>query len=56
MKDPKMLYDLLDILTEIESTKENEQYATLLSYYDSSSGVNPIIGKLPQGQQEKWVS
>lgn len=56
MKDPKMLYDLLDILTEIESAKENEQYATLLSYYDSSSGVNPIIGKLPQGQQEKWVS
>ncbi|XP_065944078.1 uncharacterized protein [Magallana gigas] len=56
IKDPKMLYDLLDILTEIESAKENEQYATLLSYYDSSSGVNPIISKLPQGLQEKWVS
>lgn len=51
-----MLYDLVDILTVIESAKENEQYATLLSYYDSSSGVNPIISKLPQGLQEKWVS
>ena len=55
-KDPKKLYDLLDILTEIESVKENPQYATLLSYYDSSSGVNPIICKLPQPLQNKWVS
>lgn len=46
MKNPKMLYDLLDILTEIESAKENEQNATLLSYYDSSSGVSPISSKL----------
>lgn len=52
MKDPKMLYDLLDILTEIKSAKENEQYATLLSYYDSFFSVNPIISKLPQGLQE----
>ena len=36
--------------------KENPQYATLLSYYDSSSGVNPIICKLPQPLQNKWVS
>lgn len=56
MKDPKMLYDLLDILTEIESAKENDQYVTLLSYYDSSSGVIPIISKLPPNLQEKWVS
>ena len=42
-KDPKNLYDLLDSLPEIESVKENPQYATLLSYYDSPSGVNPII-------------
>ena len=42
-KDPKNLYDLLDNLPEIESVKENPQYATLLSYYDSPSGVNPII-------------
>lgn len=46
MKNPKMFYDLLDILKEIESEKENERYARLLSYYDSSSGVSPIISKL----------
>lgn len=56
MKDYKLLYDLFDILTEIESANDNEQYATLLSYYDSSSGVNPFISKLPQGLQMKWVS
>lgn len=39
MKDPKMFYDLLAILTEIESAKENKQYTTMLSYYDASSGV-----------------
>ena len=55
-KDPKNLYDLLDNLPEIESVKENPQYATLLSYYDSSSGVNPIICKLPQPLQNTWVS
>lgn len=46
--DPKMLYDLLDNLTEIESAKKDEQYATLLSYYDLSFGVTPIISKLSQ--------
>jgi hypothetical protein len=55
-KDPKRLYDLLDILTEIESVKENPRYAILLSYFDSSSGVTPIINKLPYGLQEKWIS
>ncbi|XP_056020363.1 uncharacterized protein LOC125680242 [Ostrea edulis] len=55
-KEPKKLYDLLDILTEIESVKENPTYAILLSYFDSSSGVIPIINKLPHGLQEKWVS
>jgi hypothetical protein len=48
------LYDLLDILTEIESVMLNSQYATLFSYYNSSSGVIPIVSKLPHFLQEKW--
>ena len=55
-KELKKLYDLLDILSEIESAKENPRYSVLLSYFDSSSGVIPIIIKLPYGLQEKWVS
>ena len=54
-KDMTKLYDLLDILCEVESIKANPQYATLLSYFDSSSGVTPVINKLPPGMQEKWV-
>ena len=41
-KDNVKLYDLLDI---IESVMLNPQYATLLSYYNSSSGVIPIVSK-----------
>ena len=52
-KDNVKLYDLLDILTEIESVMLNPQYATLLSYYNSSSGVIPIVSKLPHFLQEK---
>lgn len=45
-----MLYAPLDNLPEIEPAKENEQYATLLlSYYDWSFGIIPIIIKLSQG-------
>jgi hypothetical protein len=53
-KDNVKLYDLLDILTEIEFVMLNPQYATLFSYYNSSSGVIPIVSKLPHFLQEKW--
>ena len=55
-KDNVKLYDLLDILTEIESVMLNPQYATLFSYYNSSSGVIPIVSKLPHFLQEKWTT
>jgi len=55
-RDYTRLYQLSDILSEIESCKENPKYATLLSYFDSSSGVRPIVNKLPFGLQEKWTS
>ena len=55
-KDCVKLYDLLDILTEVESVMLNPKYATLLSYYNSSSGVTPIVAKLPHFLQEKWTT
>ncbi|XP_063404523.1 uncharacterized protein LOC134687988 [Mytilus trossulus] len=54
-KDHKKLYELSDILTEIESLKEDERYAQLLSYFDTSLGVNTVITKLPYGIQNKWI-
>lgn len=43
-------------MSEIESLEENPVYSTLLAYFDSSSGVNPIVAKLPHYIQEKWVT
>lgn len=55
-KDNKRLYELSDILCEIESVKEDSRYQALLAYFDSSSGVLPILNKLPYNIQEKWTT
>ena len=55
-KDNKKLFDLADIVSEIESIKQDPQYAAHLGYYDSSSGVNHIVYKLPYGFREKWIT
>ena len=44
-KDNKRLFELVDIVSEIEAIKENPTYQTLLSVYDSSAGVNQIMSK-----------
>ncbi|XP_052087892.1 uncharacterized protein LOC127724930 [Mytilus californianus] len=53
--DNKRLYELGDLLAEIDSVKEDPKYSTLLGYFDSSSGVNPIVSKLPHFLQTKWT-
>lgn len=55
-KENKKLFELSDIVSEIESLKCDQKYATLLAYYDSSSGVTPIVNKLPYNLKEKWVT
>ena len=56
MKDSQRLYDLADILSEVESAMENPLYKPLLSYYNTSSGINPIVAKLPYQLHEKWTN
>ena len=53
-KDSPKLYDLADILAEIAALKQDPKYASVLSYFDSSVGVTPIIGRVPF-LQEKWA-
>ncbi|XP_052069035.1 uncharacterized protein LOC127708232 [Mytilus californianus] len=55
-KDNARLYELSDILSEIQYHKENPKLGCLLAYFDSSSGINPIVEKLPYGLQEKWIT
>lgn len=56
LKEPGKLFDLVDIVSEIESLKSDHLYSKLLSHFDSSAGVNPIVSKLPYNLQEKWTS
>jgi hypothetical protein len=56
MKDKEKLYVLSDILTEIESAMEDERFHDLLSYINTSSGVIPIVSKLPPVLLGKWTS
>ncbi|XP_061190337.1 uncharacterized protein LOC133198227 [Saccostrea echinata] len=55
-KEVKKLYELVDIVVEIESLKKDEQYCSLFASYDSSAGVNLIVNKLPYQLQEKWTN
>ena len=54
--DGKKLYELADLLTEIAAVKEDPIYSTHLAYFDSSSGILPILRKLPLNIQEKWIT
>ncbi|XP_033752106.1 uncharacterized protein LOC117335931 [Pecten maximus] len=55
-RDTKKLFDLSDLASEIESLKEDSQYKSLLGYFDSSTGVSPIVSKLPHNLQERWTN
>ena len=55
-KDSKKLFDLCDIVSQIESLKESDQFKALFAYFDTSSGINPIVWKLPFSIQDKWSS
>lgn len=55
-KENKRLYELCDILSEVEAVKEDEKYPALLSYFDSSAGILPVLNKLPHSIQEKWTN
>lgn len=40
----------------MEAVKEDEKYAALLSYFDSSAGTLPVLNKPPYSIQEKWTN
>ena len=46
--DRRKLYELYDLLCEIESVKHIEDYSVIFSYLDSSLGIKPIVQKLPR--------
>ncbi|XP_033733157.1 uncharacterized protein LOC117322392 [Pecten maximus] len=54
-KDNVKMYELSDLLIEMQALKENVMYTTSLAYLDSSAGINPIVAKLPAFIQRKWT-
>ncbi|XP_052680203.1 uncharacterized protein LOC128160966 [Crassostrea angulata] len=56
IKDPKELYKLSDLLTQVDGVKKNPKYSAALSYYDTSLGIAPIVSKLPYQWREKWIN
>ncbi|XP_014676616.1 PREDICTED: uncharacterized protein LOC106816503 [Priapulus caudatus] len=52
----KVLYDFADLVSEIEALMLEPKLETLLAYYNSSSGVTPLVCKLPYFLQDKWTS
>lgn len=53
-KVDQRLRELCDLLSDIESAKQ-EEYLQGLLYLDSARGVNPIVEKLPQRLQYRWM-
>ena len=54
-RNTKDLYKLADLLEEVMSAKLNPALSPLFAVYDSSSGVNTIVKKLPYTLKTKWV-
>ncbi|XP_078330327.1 uncharacterized protein LOC111129274 [Crassostrea virginica] len=54
--DRKKLYDLHDLLCEIQAIKNIDTYSVVFSYLDSSLGIKPIVQKLSKPLQDKWVT
>ncbi|XP_070198818.1 uncharacterized protein [Littorina saxatilis] len=55
-KDNRKLFDLCDLMDEIYAAKENPSLMLLFSIYDTSSGANLIVEKLPHFLKQKWIS
>lgn len=54
--DRKKFLDLSDLAAEVESVKCDPVFSTAFSYYDTSSGINEFVRKLPKRFREKWAS
>ena len=53
-KDKGKLFELSDILYEIQAVKEKPEYKAVLSFYDTATSANSTIVKLPTNLQTKW--
>lgn len=55
VQDARRLYDLVDLVEEVAAVKRQPQYTSLFAYYDSPTGINPLVLKLPTTLQDRWT-
>ena len=53
--DRKRYYDLSDLAAEVESVKSDCAFGPAFAYYDTVSGLNEFVRKLPKRLREKWA-
>ena len=55
-KKNEKLFQLSDILGEVEGLKEDPKYDMIMSYFDPSVGISSIVSKLSYNIQEEWTT
>ena len=55
VKDSPKLWELADLLSEIEAAKRDPHMRSLYSF-DTASGIRAVVEKLPYNIQEKWIN
>ncbi|KAK3093009.1 hypothetical protein FSP39_009964 [Pinctada imbricata] len=51
-----LLYDLLDLASEIASIKSQSKFSSIFAHFDSRTGVQGLAEKLPWNLKEKWTT
>lgn len=54
--DRKRYFDLFELAAEVKSLKGNDSLGSSFAYFDSSTGINYFVRKLPKRFREKWAT
>ena len=49
--NPRKLFELYDLLSELAALMKTPKYEHLLSYNDTAAGVNHVVGKLREKEE-----
>ncbi|KAJ8308972.1 hypothetical protein KUTeg_013846 [Tegillarca granosa] len=53
--DQKRYFDISDLAAEVESVKCDSNFGLAFAYYDTVSGINDFVRKLPKRLRGKWA-
>ena len=54
--DRKRYFDLYDLAAEVDSLKNDNSFGSAFAYFDSSTGINEFVRKLPKRFRERWIT